>query len=37
MADTIEKKHVDSAKASFDISINTGQICMEFKADTMEK
>ena len=36
MADTIEK-NVDSGKTFFDISINTGQICLGFEIDTMEK
>ena len=36
MADTIEKT-VDSGKTFFDISFNTGQICMGFQADTPEK
>ena len=34
MADTIEK-YVNSGKTLFDISINTGQICMGFEADTL--
>ena len=36
MADTIEKT-VNSGKTLFDISVNTGQICMGFEADTPEK
>ena len=36
MADTIEKPF-DSGKTFFDISVNTGQICMGFDADTLEK
>ena len=34
MAGTIEKP-VDSGKTLSDIAINTGQICMGFKADTL--
>ena len=34
--DTIENP-VDSGKTFFDISVNTGQICMGFEADTPEK
>ena len=30
------KKPVDSGKTFFDISINTGQICMGFEADIPE-
>ena len=30
-------KTVDSGKTFFDISVNTGQICMGSKADTLEK
>ena len=37
MADTIEKKPVDSGKRFFDISINTGQICMGVEAVIREK
>ena len=36
MADTIVKP-VDSGKTFFDNSVNTGQICMGFEADTSEK
>ena len=36
MAETIEKT-VDSGKTLFDISVDTGQICMGFEADTPEK
>ena len=36
MADTIEKPF-DSGKTFFDISVNTGQICMGFEANTLEK
>ena len=35
MAHTIEKT-IDSGKTFFDISINTGQICMGLVADTPE-
>ena len=42
--DFIDRVHVlffeilcDSGKAFFDISVNTGQICMEFEADTPQK
>ena len=35
-ADTIEKI-INSGKSFVDISINTGQICMGFEADTLEK
>ena len=31
------KNPVDSDKTSFDISVNTGQICMGFEAETPEK
>ena len=31
------KTPVDSGKAFFDISVNTGQICIGFEADTPEK
>ena len=31
------KNLVESGKTFFDISVNTGQICKEFKADTLEK
>ena len=27
----------DSGKTLFDISVNTGQICMRFEADTLQK
>ena len=36
MADTIEK-NIDSGKTFFDISVNTGQICIGFEADTLKK
>ena len=36
MADTCQKL-LDSDKPLFDISVNTGQISMGFKADTLEK
>ena len=36
MADHIEKKPVDSGKTFFETSVNTGQICMGFEADTPE-
>ena len=42
--DFIDRVHVlfleilcDSGKTFFDISVNTGQICMEFEADTPQK
>ena len=31
------KKNVDSGKTFFDISVNTGQICMGFEAEIPEK
>ena len=36
-ANTIKKNPANSGKTFFDISVNTGQICMGFKADTPEK
>ena len=36
MTDTILKPF-DSGKTFFDISVNAGQICMGFEADTPEK
>ena len=36
MEDTIEKP-IDLGKTLFDNSVNTGQICMGFEADTSEK
>ena len=36
IADIVEKT-VDSGKTFFDISVNTGQNCMGFKADTLGK
>ena len=37
MADTIEKNPIDSGKTFCYISVNTGQICMGFEADTLGK
>ena len=31
------KKALDSGKTFFDISVNAGQICIWFEADTLEK
>ena len=36
MADTFQKLG-NSGKTFFEVSINTGQICMGFEADTLEK